>query len=347
MTTTGLDMTNTYRLKTSSASLFGQVEYEFAPRWKAVVGGRVIREHQSYDFVSAATPNLNPWAINPVTASNALFTLQPSYANSRTATLWTGKAQVEYRPSRDLLLYAGINRGVKGGSYNAKLPDGTAALAPSDVPYRPEVLVSYEGGFKLTFLGGKGTFNSSAYYYDYSDYQGFTFQNVSGFVQNADARTYGAEAELNFRPVTGLQVSLSASLFDAKVKHLQVAPTVFRDVRPSFAPRSQFAGRVTYTPPIEVAGGKIPLGGDFNHTAGAYDNLQNFDSQWLPGYTLVNAQIGWKDAAERYRVGFFVSNLTDKTYRVTGYDLSTLCGCSEIAYGRPRWWGITAGFTFK
>ena len=348
MASTGVDFTNTFRLKTSSGSLFGQVEYEFVPKLKVVAGGRIIREHQSYDFVSAATTNVNPWAINPVTAASTLFPLQPSYNNARTSTLWTGKAQLEYRPDRNLLVYIGVNRGVKGGSYNAKLPDGTAPLAASDIPYKPEQLLSYEGGFKQTFLGGKGTFNAAAYYYDYKNYQAFTFANVSGIVQNRDARTYGGEVELSLRPLDGLQVDLSASAFNAKVKNLQIAPGVFRDVRPSFAPRTQVSGRLSYTPQgLHVAGGAITLSGDGSYQSGAYDNLQNFASQWMPGYALFNAQIGWKSDDDRLRLSFLVNNIGNRTYKVTGYDLSSLCGCSESAYGKPRWWGITAGYTFK
>ena len=347
MPSTGVDLTNTFRLKTTSASAFGQLEYEFAPKWNIVAGGRIIREHQGYDFVSGATTNVNPYAINPVTASSELFTLQPSFNDSRTATLWTGKAQLEYHPDRNLLVYAGVNRGVKGGSYNAKLPDGTAPLSASQIPYKPEVLLSYEGGFKVTFLNGLGTFDTSAYYYDYSNYQAFTFQNVSGVVQNRDARTYGAEAELVLRPIQGLQVNLSASAFNAKVKDLQIAPGVFRDVRPSFAPRTQIAGRVSYKLPVDVFGGSVTLGGNGTYTSGSYDNLQNFDSQWMPGYTLFDASVGWKDKTDHYSLGFFVNNLTGKLYKVSGYDLSNLCGCSEEVYGKPRTWGITAGYNFR
>ncbi|MDE2410725.1 MAG: TonB-dependent receptor [Sphingomonadales bacterium] len=345
--TTGIQLINTFRLKTISASLFGQVEYEFVPAWKIIVGGRIIREHQEYDFASAATANLDPYMVNPVTAASSLFTLQPSFNDKRTATLWTGKAQLEYHPSSSLLIYAGVNRGVKGGSYNAKLPDGTPPLPAAQIPYKPEVLLSYEGGFKITLPNGLGTFNASAYYYSYSDYQAFTFQNVSGVVQNRDARTYGAEVELALRPAEGLQVNLSASAFNAKVKNLQIAPGVFRDVRPSFAPRTQVAGRISYKLPMAVLGGSLTLNGDGSYTSGSYNNLQNFAAQWMPGYELFNASIAWKDKSERISVGAFVSNIGNKLYKVSGYDLSNLCGCSEEVYGKPRWWGLTLGYSFR
>lgn len=343
-TTTGIDLVNTFRLKTQSASAFGQIEYKFAPAWKFIVGGRLIREHQEYTFQSNAMRDADPLRID--TTGTPLFPLQPSFANKRTNTLWAGKAQIEFQPNRDLLLYVGVNRGVKGGSYNAKLPDGTPPLTDSQIPYLPEELLSFEGGFKATLLDGKATFNGSAYYYDYSNYQAFTFSNVSGYVQNRPARTYGGELELTLRPTTGLQLGASASFFNAKVKQLEIAPGVRRDVRPAFAPQTQLAGRISYTPPVSVAGGKVTLGVDGSYTSGFFHNLRNFDANWFDGYAQFNARIGWEDESEHFRLGVFVNNLGDKRFKTVGYDLSTLCGCTEESYGRPRWWGVTAGASF-
>jgi iron complex outermembrane receptor protein len=343
-TATGIDLVNDFRLKTQSGSLFGQLEYKFAPKWTVILGGRLIREHQNYHFESNAMADADPFRIDTGTP---LFALQPTFNDKRTKTLWAGKFQVEYRPNSDVLLYAGINRGVKGGSYNAKLPDGTPPLEASQIPYKPEVLLSYEGGFKLTFLNGKGTFNASAYYYDYSDYQAFTFSNVSGFVQNRDGRTYGMEADVTLRPADGLQMGLAVSAFNARVKNVQIAPDVFKTVRPTFAPQTQLSGRISYQLPMDVAGGALTIGGDGSYSSGFYHNIRNFDSNWLKGYTLFNARVGWVDATESYRLTLFVNNLTDKTYKTVGYDLSSLCGCNEESYGRPRWWGITAGYSFR
>jgi iron complex outermembrane receptor protein len=138
----------------------------------------------------------------------------------------------------------------------------------------------------------------------------------------------------------------SASFFNARVKQLEIAPGVVRNVRPSFAPRTQLAGRINYTLPMEVAGGKLTLGADGSYASGFYHNLRNFDANWFNGYALFNARIGWEDASERFRLGVFVNNLTDKRYKSVGYDLSTLCGCTEESYGRPRWWGVSAGVSF-
>lgn len=342
-TATGIDLVNTFGLKTRSGSVFGQLEYKFADRWTFIAGGRLIREHQEYDFVSNAFADADPLRVDTGTL---LFPLQPSFAHKRTKTLWAGKAQIEFRPNRDILLYAGVNRGVKGGSYNAKLPDGTAPLTAAEIPYKPEVLLSYEGGVKTTFMDGKGTFNVSAYLYDYSDYQAFTFSNVSGFVQNRDAKTYGVEADLSLRPAKGLQIGLAASAFHARVKNVQVAPGLFRDVRPTFAPQTQISGQVSYTLPMDVLGGAVTIGGDGSYSSSFYHNIRNFTSDRLGSYALFNARISWADANEALRLSLFVNNLTDKSYQTVGYNLSTLCGCNEVSYGKPRWWGVSAGYRF-
>jgi iron complex outermembrane receptor protein len=343
-TTTGIDLVNTFRLKTESSSIFGQAEYKLSPVLKVIAGARLIREHQEYNFQSNAMADNDPLRIDAVGVP--LFPLQPSFQNSRTKTLWAGKMQIEYQPNSDLLFYAGVNRGVKGGSYNAKLPDGTPPLTEAQIPYQSEVLLSYEGGVKATFLEGKADFNASAYYYDYSDYQAFTFSNVSGYVQNRPARTYGSEVELRVRPLDGLQLGASASLFNARVKQLEIAPGVQRDVRPTYAPETQLAVRISYTPQIDIAGGLVTLGADGSYTSGFYHNLRNFDANYFDGYAVFNARVNWEDNAERLRLGFFISNLTDKRYKTVGYDLSTLCGCTEESYGKPRWWGVSAGLSF-
>jgi iron complex outermembrane receptor protein len=288
---TGIDLSNEFQLRTKSLSGFGQIEYRFAEKFTFIVGARIISERQVYDFMSNAYANTRDQRLD--TAGTPLFPLQPSFADRRTSTLFAGKAQLEYRPNDDLLLYVGINRGVKGGSYNALLPDGSPPLAPGDIPYRPEKLTSYEGGFKAT-IANRVLFNAAAYYYDYKDYQAFTFSNVSGFVQNRDARTYGVEADLQAELFTGFQAAVAVSAFNAKVKNLQVAPGVFRDVKPTFAPETQLSGRLNYRIPAAVAGGTMMLAADGSYQSSFFHNIRNFQADRLPGYWVFNGNVSWK-----------------------------------------------------
>ena len=338
--TSGIDLINNIRLKTSSISGFGQVEYDFAPKLTAILGGRIIHEHQNYNFSSFAHQNFNDYQIDD---GPSLFELQAPYSNTRSHTLWAGKAQIEYRPSRDMLLYAGVNRGVKGGAYNALLPDGSPSLPPSRIPYGPETLVSYEGGIKSTLLGGLATIDASAYYYDYKDYQAFTFTNISAVVINNDARIYGVEASLNLRPARGLNIGLGVSLLDAKVLGL-VTQTGPRDVRPTFTPSQTYAGQISYKLPSEIAGGSVEVTADASWRSKSYTNLRNFDADVIRSYFLANAHIYY--TISRIKMGVGVDNIFDKRYRTTTYNLATLCGCNEEAYGAPRWWNVSLRYTY-
>lgn len=341
----GIDLVNDVRLKTDSYSAFANIEYEFLPKWTFLLGGRLIYEKQDYSFASYGYANYDDYAFD--IAGAPLFTSadNPPYANRRHKTLWAGKAQIEFRPNDDTLLYMGVNRGVKGGNYNAVLPDGTV-LAASQIPYKPETLTSYEGGFKLTLLDSKLTLDGSAYYYDYKNYQAFTFANVSGIVSNNDARTYGAELSINARPVEGLNIGAGISVLDAKVKDLALAPGLVRDVKPTFTPTTQLAGQINYTIPANVAGGSVTVGGDVSWRSKVYGNIRNFDADVIKSYFLANAHVYWTSDDDHYKLGFGVDNIFDKRYRTVTYNLATLCGCNEESYGNPRWWNINFKYTY-
>ena len=93
------------------------------------------------------------------------------------------------------MLYGGVNRGVKAGSYNAPLLGAYfGSGGDAGLPYDSEELTSYEGGFKATLGGGKTRINGTAFYYDYAYYQAFLFVGVGGVVINKDADNYGVEA---------------------------------------------------------------------------------------------------------------------------------------------------------
>lgn len=339
---TGIDPLSVFELKTESASLFGQVSWEFTPSWTFILGGRLIREHQEYQFDSYATANIDDYSVD---LGAPLFPLQPSFTDRRTDTLWAGKAQIEYRPNSDLLLYAGVNRGVKGGSYNGKLFDGTPALAPADIPYEPEELLSYEGGFKLTGTGSRYTLNGTVYHYRYKNYQSFVFADISGFVRNQDARTTGAEVEATARIGQGLRVGASASYADATVKGLQVAPGVPRDTRPTYTPKWSANGRINYTFPGDIAGGELSVGSVVSYQSSFFHNARNFQGQRYGSRTLVDFNAQW-EFASGLSLGAYLKNAFDLRYRTVGLDLATGCGCSLEAYGEPRTWGVSVGYKF-
>lgn len=331
-------------VKTNSYSAFGQVDYDITPELTLVAGIRVILEEKDFDSVYNVYINTDDRLFETDTF---IAEASPPYSESTSDWLWSGKVQLEYRPNDDLLLYAGVNRGVKAGSFNAPLVDGSPRLADEDFGYKEEVLIAYEVGFKASLFDRRARLNGSVYYYDYNDYQAFLFKLSSGAIFNRDAEYKGFELELAANPVDNLDVMLGAAYIDATIKDVAVATGVLRDVRPLYTPKWQLSGLVRYQWPNILYNGTVAVQVDGNYVGESYDNIRNFQTHLIPDHLIGNARLSWTSENDLWNVQLFVTNVADKRYRTSGYDLSTLCGCSEQAWGKPRWWGLGVRYNFN
>ena len=333
------------QLETDSYSLYGQIDWTFADNWTLIAGGRVVQEEKDYHFEqNDYTGNPDPRVIHqgfkcltgpgtdPMPADPNCDGVP--FDGSSSDTLWAGKLQVDWRPNENWLVYAGLNRGVKAGSFNAHLP-GILNVPLSAIPYDEETLQSIEVGFKSTWGDGRTRFNGTFFYYDYSDYQAFLFIDVGGVVINSDAETIGAELELQTTPIDNLDIMLSLGWFDAEVQDvpLRLGSSIIRDVDPVYAPEFQAAGFIRYG--WSAFGGMMSIQADVNYSDSFFYNLRNFDADQYDSYTLVNAVLGWISPEERWDISLAVRNITDEKAGIHGFDLATLCGCNEISFRPP------------
>ena len=338
------------QLETNSYSLFAQIEYDLTDRLTLIAGARAIQEEKDYVFGQ----NIYPAATDPLAVHQGFsFPIGPvfdpvlgpvPFVDSTSDSLWAGKLQLDFRPNENMLWYFGINRGVKAGSFNAQLAGGLP-IPPSDIPYGEETLLSFEGGFKWTSDSGTTRINGTAFVYDYQDYQGFLFTGVSGVVVNNDADNKGIELEIQSSPVDGLDLLLSGAWFDATVKDvpLRVGGPIVRDVKPVYAPETQIAGLIRYEWP--AFGGMLNIQGDAIYSADYFYNLRNFDADIYDSYTKIGARFGWVSPEQHWDISFAMHNITDERIGIQGFDLATLCGCNEVSYQPPSWYGVTLRFT--
>lgn len=337
-------------LETNSYSVFGQLDYDLSATVTATAGLRLMREEKDYDMALGIFPSFDNFSVNQGDfIPNAFGAGSPFFFQDSTSDpLWTGKLQLDWHPSDDLMVYAGINRGVKAGSFNAPLLGSfLGSGGDTALPYDEEVLLSYDGGFKATLGDGRTRLNGSVFYYDYSDYQAFLFVGVSGVVINADAETYGAELELTSSPVDGLDLMFSAAYFDATVKDIPLrfgSPLPPRDVEPTYAPEFQATALVRYA--WDLFGGTLALQGDLSYSDAFFYNLRNFDADKFDSYTLVNAQLSWQSPNANWTATLEGRNITDERAGVQGFDLATLCGCNEVAYRAPEYYGLGLRYDF-
>lgn len=337
----GADLVTEAELETTSTSVFGQIDYDLTDTITFIAGVRVIFEDKEYDLEENVYLNQRDTKIDKAIF---LFPTRTPFAEDTSDTLWAGKLQLEWQPNDDRLIYAGINRGVKAGSFNAKLIDGSPALSDDNVGYEPEVLTAYEIGFKSTLFNGTTRLNGSFYYYDYNDYQASTFANVSAIVTNEDAKIKGIEFDLTTSPFEGFEFMSGLALSDADVKDVEIAPGIFRDVSPTYSPSVQLSGLARYSWP--AFGGEMTAQMNAYYIGHVFQNLRNFSSHKLDSYAIGNARLAWLTGDTHWEVSFFVNNIADETYRVEGFSLEAVCGCNNEHFGKPRWFGGSVRYSF-
>lgn len=342
--------------KTKSFAFFAQDEWAFAPRFKLIGGLRYWNDQRtgSY-FVSepstgvSLTFNRNEvsYASFGVTQPSTGITVTPADAHPTFDGI-TARAELDYKPVDNALLYVSYNRGSKSGGFTfsttTPYPGGEIS-ALNGTPYEPETLNAYEAGIKWS-VNRNTTFNVTGFYYDYRDYQAFAQSGLVQTVLNLDAVAHGLEAELNTTPIKGLTLRASASFLSSKVKDVPL-PDGVSIVDHDLPQAPGFSGTLFARYEIELPiGMKASIQGDIMHSGKSCFTVLCAPDENEPAYDVANARIGLADIDDKWEIAGFVNNLTSKKYRTYGLDESLFDGDVLGAYAKPRTWGVTATYRF-
>ncbi|MEQ3695571.1 MAG: TonB-dependent receptor [Pseudomonadales bacterium] len=362
MPTFGGATTNDFTLETTSWSAFGQVEYSLTDALALTVGGRYVVDEKDFVLDSYCTPSalgapgavMPPWgAINDCSGftsgdpNNPIVAEIPNpVALDRSDSDFSGKVQLDYRLSDDTLLYAGISRGMKGGGFTAPL-DGF--LPVSELSFEPEILTSYEAGFKSRLFDGAGRLNASIFSYDYSDYQAFVFQGLTSVVKNHDASITGGEIEFYVSPAEGWDVSLGTAFLDARVHDVELTPGGgnFADQDMITAPdlTANWLVRKSFT----MNNGELAFQVDGSYTGEQQFNTTNSALTHADAYTLWNARASYvrESGSNSWEVAAFAKNFGNEEYLTYAFDLGEFFGYTLQVYGPPRWVGVELQYSFN
>ncbi|NYZ61165.1 TonB-dependent receptor [Luteimonas deserti] len=168
---------------------------------------------------------------------------------------------VEFDLTDDHMLYATVSTGHKSGGFNDTFDVNVIPEA-----FSPESIKAYEIGSKMShrWFGRPGTFNVSAFYYDYTDQ---VFQDLTVISLNNDGEPagyslvnrnigrsaiYGIEAESVTRFGAGFMLHLNALALDSEIKEGTVGDA-----------RSQNYGAGGVTSLIDLTGNELPLASRF------------------------------------------------------------------------------------
>ncbi|MGZ8281689.1 MAG: TonB-dependent receptor, partial [Allosphingosinicella sp.] len=343
---------------TESWALFGQGEYDLSEQLRLILGARWTHDRKDLVNVGSCVNNpvfgfIPPGALGPgfpaaplnICTFYAQFVFPDSvqfqgYDDGFSDGDWNGRAQVEWRPQDDLLLYAGVNRGTKSGGFNA---GGGQFYSADAVRYDGEVLVAYEAGVRST-IGPATRINASVFYYDYSDYQ--SYLTVGGFLRtiNVDAHAMGAELEISARPVRGLNLDLGIAWLDATQEDVPLPVSGTADFVMPNAPEWSINGAIRYE--WELLGGRMTAQADGAYVSRRTTNAIDYPDLASPSYFRANARLAYTTADDRWELAAFVRNLTDEEVLLFTVDLSGLTGGSGDIYDRDRWFGGSLTWRF-
>ncbi|GFE77151.1 TonB-dependent receptor [Novosphingobium sp. TCA1] len=273
------------------------------------------------------------------------------------------RAGVDFKPSKDTLLYASVSKGYKSGSF----PLLSASDANQFAPVKQESVTAYEIGAKLTLLDRTAQVNGAVFYYDYSNKQfkgrvvadPDIFGPLEALVNVPKSRVQGAEIQLDLAPTDGLRVSIGATYLDTKIK----GSFVNYD---SYGNQVDFGGSsFPYTPKYQIVidgqydwalgetigafvGGNLSFQSDTKAVLGdardtPSEELTRMGGLTIADYTLIDLRAGLSFDDKRYKLTAFVRNLTDKYY----WSNATRITDTTVRFaGRPRTYGLTVSASF-
>jgi iron complex outermembrane recepter protein len=345
-----LDLTNlgfvffdvTYLQETDSLAAFGQVEFDLSDQWTLIAGARVANEEKTLDYLNVDESGLFEFLFG----SNVAFDFSPATVGDlarHDKDSVSGKLQLDWRPTENMLVYGSISQGTKSAGFNVGFLDQTLLFAsntPETIPFEDETLRSFELGFKSTILEGRARFNGSAFYYDYEDFQTFRFELLNQVIFNTDAEVTGGELELQASPAEGWDVALGLSLLDATAKNIpDPAGGVPRDRSMVAAPEITASALVRYAWP--AFGGEMAVQAWGNYQGETFYDIQNVPVSREDGYTVGNLRASYTSGDERWEIAAFAHNVTDEEYMSYSFDFTGTFGFNQQAFGPPRWIGVT------
>jgi iron complex outermembrane receptor protein len=261
-------------------------------------------------------------------------------------------------------------------------PNSAASLVKRE-GVKPEEVGSYEVGLKSAFNGGRVQTNVAAFYMDYKNVQipgsvptydaAGNVNGFSGSLTNAGkAKVMGLELEGIWRVTDALTLQAMAGYINADYKEWMVANgltgaaaglvNVASSAEFQNTPKDQASITGTYEWPMGffAKSGALALQGTAAYKSKVYQSefvrltgVASIDAV-VPqnlllaqdAYTLVDASLIWTSRDRKYMAGIVGRNLTDKRYKVAGYQFAGFFNTITAFYGDPRTVKFVAGVTF-
>jgi iron complex outermembrane recepter protein len=287
--------------ETNSQAIFGTAFWKFADTWELASGVRY--DHQVLD----ATTN--------------------STAADYKASEWDGRITLTKHWSSDLMTYASIARGFRGGGQN---PPGSPNLI-----YKGDSVVTSELGTKFEALEHRLSIDADVFYNNYAHFIGQNSLAPStggvGFaainLNSGQVKSYGAEFESHFNATREWRFDAGLTLLHSRIvnqsEYEETTGTSLPSNRILFTPDWNYNLDSSYTFPMlngrdfmELMVGTVGKG---SRTG---SSLNPAVAPVLSSYSLINASLTYR--MPHLEFALFATNLLDRQYFESYIDSSAL-----------------------
>jgi iron complex outermembrane recepter protein len=247
---------------------------------------------------------------------------------------------LNYRWNDELMTYASISTGFKGGGTNPR-----PFVASQIQPFGTEELTAYEVGFKSDWFDHTLRVNVAAFYNDYKDIQvvllscpqysgGNAAIPCAAPVNGGQADIYGGELEINYH-LGGLSLDGSYSHQKFEYKSVNAATGIsLNDIAPGFQEEKWSMGAQYQWRMSDSASITPRL--DWSFSGGYFTNANNDPNSWLPGYHLLNGRITYANDPGKWDVALVGYNLDNSLWYTQIFDLTGLSGAKYGIPSEPR-----------
>ncbi|HZZ86993.1 MAG TPA: TonB-dependent receptor [Caulobacteraceae bacterium] len=332
-------------------ALFGELAWDIRPDLTLTLGGRYFRVDNSlFGFSGFASNAADPTVCFPSTAITQVPCVDVNHEVKEHGE--THKANLAWRITPQQMVYATYSTGFRPGGVNR------LALAP---PYNPDTVDNWEIGWKTTWFDGRLRVNGAIFDEEWHGVQyalsppGFAGVTI---IDNAgDARSYGIEGDIAWRPIEPLTLSLSGTALHAALTqdfcNIDAAgvPTgcAPKGTRLPVQPDWKLNGSARYE--FMVADFKSFVEGDLQAQGKSTNALFTADEAILgPNSPFATFDLSAGLGRDNWTLTFFAQNLfNDRGVLSRNTDcVVSICGAFPLNYlTKPRFVGAKVSAKFK
>jgi iron complex outermembrane receptor protein len=318
-------ITNDNLAEGSGMALFGQVTRQIGERWRITAGLRQDWETRNLTVRSEfEAPGVPPTVTRPDTSG------RQSYSSP------SPKLGIQYLIDERQSVHLTYARGFRTGGLT---PVGSDPSAPPLSPFGPEHSDNLEAGWKLQSKDNRLRLGLYGFLGRVKDVQTPTLILPDALTvtrNTGDLRIKGMEVEMEAIPLTGLEVSLTGGVTDARYDRLLLSvdgeEKDLKGNRQIFTPGHTLLAAVQYSLPIgKTSQTRLQTRFEWGGTGRTHFDLSNRITQ--EAYTLINARMGIQGAHIGLHV--WLRNATERLYIDYAYPF----GAAHL--GPPRTWGLT------